>query len=409
MEPRDGRDMNTPAYISQPLQRPVILMISDYYLPGFESGGAMRTLVNMVDRLQDEFDFRIITRDHDGRKDLTPYDSVKLGEWNTVRGAEVYYLTKTQVSAKVLKLLIRETAPAAIYLNSFFSLLTVSVLLLRRFRKIGPVPVILAPEGELSPGGLAIKYLKKTAYLAFARMSGLLGGLIWKAASEPEKEDINRNFGPLENVFIAPNLPPRGSDVDSTPGGIKKAAGSVSFVFLSRIARKKNLNWFIELLLQIEGDIRLDVYGPMEDESYFAATRELVAKLGEGIRVKFFGPLDHTKVASVLPGYHFFLLPTLGENFGHVFIEALEAGLPLVTSDRTPWRDLESSGIGWDTPLESPESWLAVIDRCIQMDEAEHAEMSRRARRFVLDWLNDPELERSNREVLCFAVDRQKP
>ena len=28
--------------------RPVILIICDYYLPGFESGGAMRTLVNMI-------------------------------------------------------------------------------------------------------------------------------------------------------------------------------------------------------------------------------------------------------------------------------------------------------------------------------------------------------------------------
>ena len=40
--------------------RPVILVICDYYLPGFESGGAMRTLVNMVDRLGNNLEFKII-------------------------------------------------------------------------------------------------------------------------------------------------------------------------------------------------------------------------------------------------------------------------------------------------------------------------------------------------------------
>ena len=51
--------------------------------------------------------------------------------------------------------------------------------------------------------------------------------------------------------------------------------------------------------------------------------------------------------------YHFFILPTLGENFGHVFIEALAAGCPLIISNRTPWLELEKKGIGWDIPLEN--------------------------------------------------------
>ncbi len=53
--------------------RPKILIICDYFLPGFESGGAMRTLVNMIDRFSDRFDFRVVTRDHDGPHNLTPY------------------------------------------------------------------------------------------------------------------------------------------------------------------------------------------------------------------------------------------------------------------------------------------------------------------------------------------------
>src|SRR4051812_6745925 len=107
--------------MDQTADKPLILMICDYYLPGFESGGAMRTLVNMVDRLNDEFEFRVITRDHDGPNNLVPYDTVKLDEWNRVGNADVYYVSKGNVSSSTIRRLILETAPAAVYVNSFFS------------------------------------------------------------------------------------------------------------------------------------------------------------------------------------------------------------------------------------------------------------------------------------------------
>jgi len=136
-------------------------MICDYYLPGFESGGAMRTLVNMVDRLNDEFDFRVITRDHDGPNNLVPYESVKIDEWNRVGNADVYYVSKGNISQGNIKHLILETKPSAVYVNSFFSSLTVITLMLSRFGRIGNIPIILAPEGELVPGGLKLKPVKK--------------------------------------------------------------------------------------------------------------------------------------------------------------------------------------------------------------------------------------------------------
>ena len=126
--------------------KPVILIICDYYLPGFESGGALRTLVNMVDRLGDRFDFRIVTRDHDGPLDRTPYTNVKIGEWNRVGNADVFYLSRDHIHGKRLTELIVEVTPDAIYLNSFFSRLTVLVLKLRKLRRIKPLPVILAPD-----------------------------------------------------------------------------------------------------------------------------------------------------------------------------------------------------------------------------------------------------------------------
>src|SRR5688572_17950279 len=100
----------------EPPKRPLILVICDYYLPGFESGGAMRTIVNMIERLSDSFEFKVVTRDHDGPLNRESYKDVRIGEWNRIDDTDVYYLLKDQVGPKHLRRLIRDLSPDAIYL-----------------------------------------------------------------------------------------------------------------------------------------------------------------------------------------------------------------------------------------------------------------------------------------------------
>ena len=191
------------------LQRPTILVICDYYLPGFESGGAVRTLANMVDRLGEQFDFRIITRDHDGSAVQTSYTTVNISEWNQVGKARVYYLSKAEVSSRRLATLINECNADAIYLNSFFSRLSIMYLTMLRFRRTLKKPVIMAPEGEFSPGALSLNPLRKMLYIANAKVLLLSKNFTWKAASEEEKKDITRELGSGLDVHVAPNMPPK--------------------------------------------------------------------------------------------------------------------------------------------------------------------------------------------------------
>lgn len=383
--------------------RPVILIICDYYLPGFESGGAMRTLVNMVERLSDRFDFRIVTRDHDGPLNRTPYSTVEIDGWNQVGEAQVRYLSQKKIRKRRLRELIEEVRPAAVYLNSFFSPLTIWVLLLKRSGRID-VPVILAPEGELSPGALTVKKRKKRLYIILAKILGLLRFIKWKAASQPELEDITREFGGAADVSIAPNMPPRmlypGYEPSQKP---QKAVGEASMVFLSRFMRKKNFNWLAKHLGDVKGQLKVDIWGPLEDPGYSDECMEIAAGLPPNVRIELKGPVAYEDVPSTLSNYHFFLLPTLGENFGHVFIEALAAGCPLVISDRTPWRDLAGKGIGWDLPLEDPKRWIAVIDECIALDGQKYSQMAAVAREYAVNWLSAPALEDSNVAVLAAA------
>src|SRR3546814_13762415 len=47
------------------MTRPCVAVFLRGYLPGYRSGGPLQSIANLVSRLGDEFDFRIITADRD--------------------------------------------------------------------------------------------------------------------------------------------------------------------------------------------------------------------------------------------------------------------------------------------------------------------------------------------------------
>jgi glycosyltransferase involved in cell wall biosynthesis len=382
-------------------------VICDFYLPGFKSGGSMRTVVNMIERLSDEFDFHVITRDHDGNTDKTPYENDRIDDWNQKGPAQVQYLSRPNITLSNLNRLIRELDPDAIYMNSYFSWLTVYALILRRFGKIGNIPIIIAPEGELAASALKVRRSRKLLFVELSSLVGLHNNVIWKFASEHEVADAKGFCGTGGKFFVAPNMPPKSilPDYQSAQKPEKKP-GHVRLIYLSRIHPVKNLRFLLELLMNSDGQVDLDVYGPDDSSDYLRACKDAAARLPENVSVTFHGQVEYQHVALSMAGGHFFVLPTLGENFGHVFIEALAAGCPLITSDRTPWTGLEEKGIGWDIPLDRPDEWKRVIRRCVEMDDAEYAKLSANARSFAEKWLADGAIEDATRAVLKYSVGR---
>lgn len=383
--------------------KPKVLIICNYYLPGYKAGGGLRTIVHMVERFASEFDFRIITFNHDA--DDVPFSGVKTNDWNEVGKAQVFYLSKDAAKLSKLRELISQVNPQLIYLNSVFSILTVFLLTLRKLKLIGEVPVILAPEGELSDGALQLKARKKKAFVRFAKSAGLYKNLIWKVTAEPEKAETEAFKGSGGKIFIAPNMPSR-TVFDDYQQDLKPAkdVGAAKMIFLSRYMRKKNFKWLVENLNVAVGSLEIDVFGPIEDQAYWEETQNVINNLPANIEVKYKGHIAHENVLETLFKYHFFVLPTLGENFGHVFVEALAAGCPLIISDRTPWVKLEGKQIGWDLPLENPSKWSEVINFCINVDNASYTKLSANARAFACQWLTDPEIEESTLKVLQYGL-----
>lgn len=390
-------------------RRPKVLVLAQYYLPSRNAGGGLRTIVNMIDRLSDRFDFRVVTTDRD-LGDLRPYPDVRTGDWSRVGGAEVFYGSNSRLGLIGLARLLRTVQPDAVYLNSFFSPLATRYLLLRRIGLAGRARAILAPEGELAPDALRHKRFKKQAWWAVANSLGLYAGLLWKAAAPHEAATIRRLVYRAREVRIAPNMPPLPEAIVRPAGAGKdaKVAGEVKLIFLARVVPIKNLAWALQAVSSVDGRLILDVYGPLEDKTYWASCSELISELPSNISVTYRGVLAADAVAETFARYHFMVLPTVGENFGHVIIESLAAGCPVIISDRTPWRGLIPKGIGWDLPLNDLGPWSDVLNRCAGMGAAEYMAMSERARRYAIDWLLSPDVERDTADVLREAVSSRE-
>ncbi len=372
-----------------------ILVFSEYYLPGYKSGGGMRTIVNIVRRLNYRYEFFIVTKDHDGKSDKTPYKNIKYGTWNIVDESKVFYLTNKEITFTKILELFNEIKPDILYSNSYFSIFDIHLLLLKRLGKIKNVPYLISPCGELSKDSFRIGTFKKNSFVTLAKLFKFHKGITWKASSEVEKNQIVEILGNDKNIEIAPDLISEFNfDADQIITKPLKTTGYVKMVFLSRFNKKKNFKFLLENLFKIKGNVELDIYGPIDDELYWSECQDLINKLPENIKIEYRGSVSHTEVVETLKAYHFFVLPTQHENFGHVFLEALSAGCPLVISDRTPWQNLEEKGIGWSLALEETPGWQKVLQKCIDMNNEHFNEMSINGIKFLGNWIKDNDLDK---------------
>jgi glycosyltransferase involved in cell wall biosynthesis len=274
--------------------------------------------------------------------------------------------------------------PDVMYANSFFSRVTIRLLLARRLGLLGAIPMVLAPRGEFSIGALRIRRGRKKVYLTLGRCVGLFGKLLWQASSEAERADILRVMGGnqsvrvSQNIAVAPDIFEHRADHQFPPREPKRS-GAARFVFLSRVSPMKNLRTAIELVGTLSGEVSLDIFGPVDDAKYSRECRAAAAEVRPNVKVTWHGNVSPTDVTTVIAGFDFFILPTLGENFGHVILESLSAGCPVLLSDRTPWKRLEADGAGWILPLEQRQRWIELLQQCVEMDDSSHLEMRRRA------------------------------
>jgi glycosyltransferase involved in cell wall biosynthesis len=355
----------------------------DWFLPGYKAGGPIRSCANLLDHLWDRFDFYVVTRNTD-YFDPTPYPNIPVGEWIQVDGKyHVLYLSENQIEAARFSELLDGNAWDAVYLNSFFSP-AFAILPLRLLKKRPHLKVVLAPRGMLAPGALAVKKWKKKAYMWYAHILGFYDRLIFQATSDEESAHI-RHFFPENEIRFAPSLPRK----VQTGLTIAPRTGALNILTVSRIAKEKNVLGAAKALASVKEEVHWTLAGPVYDASYWEECMKVIKTFPRNVGFTYHGPADAEQLAHLLSEHELYFQPTFGENFGHAILEALSHAIPVLVSDKTPWRNLEAQKAGLDLALEPLTLMSQAIERFAGMSPEEFQQWREGALALGMSKVND--------------------
>ena len=271
-------------------------------------------------------------------------------------------------------------------------------------RKAG-VPYVIAPRGMLEPWSLKQKWLKKRIARFLYQDRDLRLAAALHATAESEAEQF-RALGFKNKIIISPNgvNVPEGdvglgrdrAQRDSrrpTPRSTVESANSSVVgrraLFVSRMHPKKGVLELVESWARLKHSNNPNIrpieqwscelvytMNSAEERAYEQKVKDRILSLGMTYQDKdgtihsttttsnydfiLTGPLDDEKKWDAYARADLFVLPTYSENFGIVVAEALWAGVPVITTKGTPWKELEERKCGWWIDLPKSKSGVEV-------------------------------------------------
>ena len=352
--------------------KPSILVLVDWFHPGYRAGGPIRSCVNFSYAMSGKYDIWVLTSDKDFGSD-TPYNGIISNKWVDFDiGIKVNYLSENKKTVTNVYKIINQIKPDYIYVNIIYSLtFSIKPIFLKVSKKIKS-KFVFCPRGMFNKHGIGTKTLKKKIFIKVMKGIGAFNNSIFHATTEEEEKDIKKYIGQSQKVITAANFPPSKVVPFQTR---KKKRDELSLVYIARIHPIKNLHFFLKLLSNFSKKIKLDIFGPIEDTNYWEICKNEIEKNDH--KIEYLGELSHDKVGSNLTNYDFMISPTTGENFGHSILESFMHGIPVIIADTTPWRDLQAKKVGWDLSINQEYDFLNAIKSAFHMDGDEYQQYSK--------------------------------
>lgn len=343
--------MASEAGVQTSVRRQKVFLLYPYYWPLYKAGGPVQSIFNIAVTFRDQCEFFILSLDRD--LDLAyPEPPVKTFCWVTGPNREHIYFVPSITFTHVFRIL-REVDPDAIFINGIFNVRTTIPGLL--WSKLANRRRVISPRGMLQPWGLERNQFVKNVFLACLKLT-VKKNEHWHATDENEVQDIKRIFGKKQQIHVASNIPRKVSGYTDIP--FPGANGKISLVFLSLINPNKNLHLIIDAVNRASSRFTLDIFGPVIDKKYWELC---LAKISDTNAIQYKGPVPPWKVPELLAGYHFFVLPTQGENFGHAIFDALASGVPVIISRNTPWHSIDLKDAGLYLDLNDEHSLTEIL------------------------------------------------
>lgn len=251
-------------------------------------------------------------------------------------------------------------------------------------------PTVITPHGSLEPVALGYSRWKKSLALAAYERHNLHAASCLQATAEQEVAGF-RDFGLRNPVAVISNGVSEAWIHSIGDGSRFRSAHGVPessrvMLYLSRIHPKKNLLGLVETLARMGArmnDWHLAIVGPEDDHAYGDRIRRAIAEGGLASRVHWTGELIGQDKRDAFAAAELMVLPTLSDNFAIVVVEALGAGVPVLTTHGAlPWELLEEHECGWWVPCTT---WglLGALQQAMSLPSDALSMMGRRGRHLV--------------------------
>lgn len=175
---------------------------------------------------------------------------------------------------------------------------------------------------------------------------------------------------------------PLGFEVDRIPFQLSPAGFSkrpMRLLFAGTITQRKGIAYLLEAMKRLgnQTDIELHLIGGIQGSGYaFQANR------GKSIHKP---AVSQYEMFQLYKDYDALVLPTVFEGFGLVIVEAMAAGLPVITTPHSMGPDvIETGKNGWIVPIRDVEGICQSIQSLRNKTDDEYAAMRNSARESAL-------------------------
>ncbi len=260
-------------------------------------------------------------------------------------------------------------------------------------------PLIISTRGMLSPWALDHNWLKKKIGWFLYQKKILNQAVVIHATSDTELNDL-RNLGLKNSIALIPNGIAMPEILPQKQESKHKTA-----LFLSRLHPVKGLLTLIRAwsTLSPENWV-LKIVGPNENNYKTVLEKEII-KLNAGSSITLSGSISDADKWQEYINADFFVLPSLSENFGIVIGEALACGTPVITTNDTPWQQIEDYQCGWCIN-RGEDALIKALDEAISLSKNQRQDMGKQGQKLIFEKYNWQDIANQMNAVYQWVLNK---
>jgi len=151
-------------------------------------------------------------------------------------------------------------------------------------------------------------------------------------------------------------------------------------LYAGTVTQRKGIYYLLEAMKQFNNkDVELHIIG-----NTFGTNNEFQKYSSF---YKYHGPLSQNQLFQKYCEYDALVLPTIFEGFALVIVEAMAAGLPVITTEHSIGPDIiENNKNGFIIPIRDIESIVSSIKNLLSKNDSEWVQMQKNAREAALNY-----------------------